>query len=103
MPPAPANQSLTRAPDAAINSPGGDFIAHSLATNAATRVFSPGTRADGTPFRSPSISRISIDPAASAIDIGGRQNFNARAYSIIEGVESEVANISFIWDSSDPG
>jgi len=103
MPPAPTNQSLTRAPDAAINSPGGDFIAHSLATNAAARVFSPGTRADGTPFHSPSISRISIDPATSAIDIGGRQNFNARAYSMIEGVESEIANISFIWDSSDPG
>ncbi|MGI9105545.1 MAG: Ig-like domain-containing protein [Pyrinomonadaceae bacterium] len=103
-PPAPSNQSLTRSFDAAVDSAGGSFIGHSLATNAASRVFSPGTRADGTPFGSPSISRISIDPATSAIDIGATQIFNARAYTRLEGgEESEVANVSFIWDSSNAG
>lgn len=100
-PPAPANQSLTRSPDAGSNAPGGNFIAHALAANAATRIYSPGTRVDGTPFDSPPISRISIVPATTAIEIGASQPFNARAYAIIDGVELEVPLVSFAWDSSD--
>lgn len=102
-PPAPADQSLTRSPDAALDSTGGNFIAHPLATNAATRPYSPGTRADGTPFDSPSISRISIFPASTTIEIGASQNFRARAFTMLDGVEREVPNVSFIWDSSDAG
>lgn len=100
-PHAPQDQSLTRTPDAALDSTGGNFVAHTLATEAATRVFSPGTRADGTPFNSPSISRISILPASATIEIGASQNFRAQAYASVEGVELEVPNVSFIWDSSD--
>ncbi len=102
-PPAPADQSLTRSPDAAPDSTGGNFIAHTLATDAATRAFSPGTRTDGTPFNSPPISRISIVPAAATIESGASQNFSARAYGVLDGVEIEVPNVSFIWDSSDAG
>lgn len=100
-PPAPADQSLTRSPDAAKDSTGGNFIAHTLGTNASTRAASPGTRADGTPFESPPISRISIFPATGAIEIGASQNFRARAFTSLDEVEIEVPNVSFIWDSSD--
>ncbi len=100
-PPAPADQSLTRSPDAAVDSTGGDFNAHTRATNAASRSFSPGTRADGTPFNSPPITRISIEPTAVTVEIGASQIFRARAYSMLDGVEIEVSHVSFIWDSSD--
>lgn len=102
-PPAPVDQSLTRSPDAATDATGGNFIAHTLAADAATRAYSPGTRADGTPFDSPPISRISIVPTAATIEIGASQNFSARAYTLLDGVEREVPNVSFIWDTSDPG
>ena len=101
--PAPGAQSLTRAPDAAIGSAGGGFVIHTTATNAAGRVFSPGTRADGTPFGSPAITRIEVLPAAAAVNIGANQLFTAHAYSNIGGPEIEVLNVSFIWDSSDTG
>jgi uncharacterized protein (TIGR03437 family) len=102
-PAAPADQSLTRSPDAAADSTGGDFNAHTRATNAATRPFSPGTRADGTPFNSPPITRISIEPLAATVEIGASQIFRARAYSTLDGVELEVSQVSFIWDASDAG
>lgn len=102
-PPAPADQSLTRSPDAAHGSNGGNFIAHTLAPDAATRPYSPGTRADGTPFDSPPISRIAIFPAASTIELGSSQNFTARAYTLLDGAELEAPNVSFVWDSSDAG
>lgn len=102
-PPAPADQSLTRSPDAAQASTGGDFIAHTLATDAAARTFSPGTRADGTPFNSPPITRIFVEPSNATIELGASQDFRARAYSTREGVEHEVPNVSFHWDSSGTG
>jgi uncharacterized protein (TIGR03437 family) len=102
-PPAPADQSLTRSPDAAPGSTGGDFNPHTLAPGAATRAYSPGTRADGTPFDSTPISRISILPPASTIEHGASQDFSARAYTVLDGVELEVAHVSFIWDTSDAG
>ena len=100
---APVNQSLTRSPDTGSNATGGNFIAHTLAVNAATRIYSPGTRADGTPFNSPPISRISIVPATTAIEIGASENFNARAYAMLDGIEHELPLVSFAWDSSDVG
>jgi len=99
-PSAPSDQSLTRSPDAAHASQGGDFIPHTQAVNAATRAFSPGTRADGTPFNSPPITRIEVDPVASTIEIGATQVFRARAYAASEGVEREVSHVSFKWVSS---
>ncbi|HEY9402263.1 MAG TPA: Ig-like domain-containing protein [Pyrinomonadaceae bacterium] len=102
-PAAPRDQSLTRSPDAASDSVGGDFIAHTLATGAATRPYSPGTRADGTPFNSPPIARIVVAPAEAMVEIGATQNFRARAYAMLDGIEREVSNVSFIWESSDAG
>jgi uncharacterized protein (TIGR03437 family) len=99
--PAPSNQSLTRAPDAQADSAGGDYVAHTSAADAAGRVFSPGTRADGTPFNSPTITRIAITPPSSTISVGAAQSFTARAYSSAAGTEVEVPNVSFVWDVSD--
>ena len=98
---APNDQSLTRSPDAEIATGGGNYIAHSVANNAASRVYSPGTRADGTPFGSPPITRISISPSTATIIVGQAQSFTARAFSNASGTEVEVQNVSFIWDSSD--
>lgn len=100
-PPAPSDQSLTRSPDAEVNSAGGGFVAHSTTTNAAGRVFSPGTRADGTPFGSPAITRIDVTPASATINGGATQVFTAHAFSNIAGPEVEIQNVCFIWDSSD--
>jgi len=100
-PAAPSDQSLTRSPDAELGTTGGGFVAHNTATNAAGRTFSPGTRADGTPFGSPAITRIEVSPASATIDIGATQAFTARAFSNTGGPEIEVQNVSFIWDSSD--
>jgi uncharacterized protein (TIGR03437 family) len=94
------NQSLTRSPDAEVSSSGGSFVTHSTSMNAAGRLFSPGTRADGTPFGSPAITRIEITPASIAKDIGGTQTFTAHAFSNLGGPEIEVPNVCFIWDSS---
>lgn len=102
-PPAPSDQSLTRSPDAAVDSTGGDFTAHTLVTNAAARPYSPGTRADGTPFNSPPLTRISVDPSTATVEIGASQNFRARAYAVLDGTEIEVFNVSFKWDSSGAG
>ncbi|MDQ5844333.1 MAG: lamin tail domain-containing protein, partial [Acidobacteriota bacterium] len=101
-PPAPIDQSLTRSPDAEVGTSGGSFLAHTSATNAASRVSSPGTRADGTPFGSPAITRIEVLPATAAIDIAATQLFTGHAYSNAGGPEIEVLHVSFIWDSSDP-
>lgn len=101
QPPAPSDQSLTRSPDAEITSTGGSFVAHASIANAAARSFSPGTRADGTPFGSPALTRIEVAPASASLDIGASQTFTARAYASVGGNEVEVANVSFAWDASD--
>jgi uncharacterized protein (TIGR03437 family) len=99
--PAPTDQSLTRSPDAEVNGSGGGFVAHANALNSAARSFSPGTRADGTPFGSRALTRIEIAPASVALDIGAHQTFNARAFTNVGGAEIEIANVSFIWDVTD--
>jgi len=101
-PAAPSDQSLSRSPDAEINSAGGGFGAHTAAFNPAGRVFSPGTRTDGTPFGSPAITRIDVTPASATVNAGQTQAFTARAFSNVGGPEVEVQNVCFIWDSSDP-
>ncbi|HYX40499.1 MAG TPA: Ig-like domain-containing protein, partial [Pyrinomonadaceae bacterium] len=100
-PPAPSDQSLTRTPDTEVGSVGGNFVAHTSAANAAARVFSPGTRTDGTPFGSPSLTRIEVAPASAQLDISAQQSFTARAFALTNGAETEVPSVSFIWDASD--
>ncbi len=99
--PAPSNQSLTRSPDAEINQAGGDFATHLNALDAAGRVYSPGTRANGAPFNSATLVRLEISPSSAAINIGETQAFSARAFISPGGSEFELSNVSFIWDSSD--
>lgn len=100
-PAAPSDQSLTRSPDASIDSAGGELTAHANAVNAQGRLFSPGTRADGTPFGSPPIARIEIIPASASARTGQSATFIARAFTVANGAERELANVSFIWSASD--
>ncbi|HEX8335860.1 MAG TPA: lamin tail domain-containing protein, partial [Pyrinomonadaceae bacterium] len=99
--PAPRDQSLTRSPDAGAGSDGGDFDAHTSAADAAGRAHSAGLRADGTPFGSPRLARVEVTPASATLDIGGVQDFSARAFTVNNGVEVEVPGVHFIWSTSD--
>ncbi|HEX7723154.1 MAG TPA: Calx-beta domain-containing protein [Pyrinomonadaceae bacterium] len=98
---APSDQALTRSPDADTGSTGGSFVAHHTATNAAGRTFSAGTRADGTPFGSPAVTRIEVLPTTARANIGAAQSFMAHAFNNSGGSEIEIQNVSFIWDSID--
>ncbi len=74
---ADSNQSLTRSPDAEVNSTCDSFRLHSTAPNSGGRLFSPGTRLTGTPFAATAIARIEVLPATAAIDNGAKQQFTA--------------------------
>jgi uncharacterized protein (TIGR03437 family) len=99
--PAPSNQSLTRAPDAGASQPGGGFMPHLDAADAAGRQFSPGLRAGGAPFGAPPLTRIEINPPGATLDAGLTLTFAARAFGLVQGVEAEVAAVLFRWDVSD--
>jgi len=87
-----ANQSLTRSPDIT-----GTFTGHGPATGAGGRVFSPGTRVDGTPFVTIPIVRIDLTPTSPTIDAGAKQQFTAKAF---DAANQEVAGVNFAWQSS---
>ena len=98
--PAPRDQSLTRSPDAHARTTAGDFVPHGTAANAAGRVFSAGTRADGTPFNSAPLTRIEITPVSAVVNVGDSQTFTARAFARdAQNMEVEVPGVSFIWDA----
>ncbi|MBA2702643.1 MAG: lamin tail domain-containing protein [Blastocatellia bacterium] len=88
-----ANQSLTRAPDIS-----GPFTLHQSASGSGGRLFSPGTRVNGSPFAlcSP-ISRIDVSPLATTIEVGQHQQFTARAS---DAGGNEVFGVIFLWTSS---
>jgi hypothetical protein len=87
-----ANQSLTRSPD--IN---GAFTGHGTTTGAGGRLFSPGTRVDGTPFVTIPIARIDLTPISPIIDAGAKQQFSAKAF---DAANQEVTGVIFAWQSS---
>ncbi|HEX8710071.1 MAG TPA: Calx-beta domain-containing protein, partial [Pyrinomonadaceae bacterium] len=89
-----ANQSLTRSPDAT-----GQFAPHSTAPGSGGRLFSPGTRIDGSPFITQSISRIEITPTEATINVGAQQQFTARAY---DANGQLLTGVLFQWQSSNP-
>jgi len=89
-----ANQSLTRSPDIT-----GTFTGHGPATGAGGRVFSPGTRVDGTPFVNIPIARIDLTPISPIIDAGSKQQFTAKAF---DTENQEVAGVIFAWQSGNP-
>lgn len=75
---ADSNQSLTRSPDIT-----GSFRTHTTATGNGGRLFSPGTRVDGTPFGScPSrLTSVTIAPPSASILVGQTQQFTAQAFN----------------------
>jgi hypothetical protein len=89
-----ASQSVTRSPDVS-----GAYTLHSAATGAAGRLFSPGTRVNGTAFTvCPPIARVDVSPATATIDQGAKQQFTAKAY---DSSGNEVSGVIFSWQSSD--
>ncbi|HKO97011.1 MAG TPA: Calx-beta domain-containing protein [Pyrinomonadaceae bacterium] len=90
------NQSLTRAPDI-----DGTFAKHAVAT-AGVRRFSPGKAIDGSPFQpcASAIVRVEISPTSGAIEVGGTQQFVARAF---DKDNQEVLGVIFRWQSGDAG
>lgn len=87
-----SNQSLTRSPDIT-----GAFTGHATADGAGDRLFSPGTRVDGTPFQTIPIARIDVTPVSPTIDAGAKQQFTAKAF---DSANQEVTGVIFFWQSS---
>ena len=87
------DQSLTRSPDIT-----GNFAQH-LAASGGARAFSPGTQLTGAPFNSctPAIARVEVSPSSATIDVGGQQQFTARAF---DASNNEVPGVIFSWQSS---
>ncbi|MDT4968945.1 MAG: uncharacterized protein QOJ64_3682, partial [Acidobacteriota bacterium] len=69
------NQSLTRSPDIT-----GAFVQHTQATGAGGRLFSPGTRVDGSPFASGAgrLTSITISPPSANVTVGQATQFTAQ-------------------------
>jgi len=92
---ADANQSLTRSPDIS-----GNFLLHKVAPGSEARVFSPGTRLDGMPFRpTPAVSLVTLSPAVQELPVGGELQLIARAF---DGNNRELTDVLFSWRSSTP-
>lgn len=88
------NQSLTRAPDV-----DGPYALHQTATGSDGRLFSPGTRVDGSAFLSqPAISRITISPESAIVTAGEELSFAALAF---DENSQELSGVLFKWISSD--
>ena len=88
-----ASQALTRSPDVA-----GGFVLHQSATGSAGRLFSPGTRVDGTPFTPcPPIVRVDVSPTSATIFTGAHQQFTGHAF---DAGNHEVTGVIFTWQSS---
>ncbi|MDQ3816965.1 MAG: Ig-like domain-containing protein, partial [Acidobacteriota bacterium] len=75
-----ANQSLTRSPDAG-GATCGNFVPHRTAPGSNGRAFSPGTRADGSPFAAGvgRLSGVTISPASASVTRGRAAQFTAQA------------------------
>ena len=88
-----ASQALTRSPDVT-----GSFVLHQSATGSGGRLFSPGTRVDGTPFTPcPPIARVDVSPGSATIFTGAHQQFIAHAF---DASNHEVTGVIFTWQSS---
>jgi uncharacterized repeat protein (TIGR01451 family) len=87
-----ANQSLTRSPDLV-----GKFTLH-LGASGGARAFSPGTQLSGRPFDACSpIVRVEVSPSSATIQVGGKQQFTARAF---DSNSNEIPGVIFSWQSS---
>ncbi|MEJ7618192.1 MAG: lamin tail domain-containing protein [Pyrinomonadaceae bacterium] len=95
---APKNESLLRHKAAEIGRGDDVFFPHSVVEGVANRLLSPGTRADGTPYSSPAVTRIALLPQVTAIDQGTQLGLTAAAYGIVQGQEVEIPHVGFVWD-----
>ncbi|MBA2732119.1 MAG: lamin tail domain-containing protein [Acidobacteria bacterium] len=75
---ADSNQSLTRSPDIT-----GSFRTHTTAPGSGPRLFSPGTRVDGTPFGScpARLTSVAISPPSASVIAGQSTQFTAQAFN----------------------
>jgi uncharacterized protein (TIGR03437 family) len=88
------NQSLTRAPDVS-----GDFALHQTLAGVSSRLFSPGTKVDGTPFQnSVPVARVEVEPASCDVQVGATCRFTARAF---DGAGRELRGVLFGWQAGD--
>ncbi len=88
------NQSLTRSPDV-----DGVFALHQTATASEGRLFSPGTRVDGSTFLSlPAVLRIAVNPESAILGVGEELQFFAQA---LDGNNQELTDVIFRWQSSE--
>ena len=86
-------QSLTRSPDSS-----GDFVLHQSAPGSAGRLFSAGTKLDGTAFTVyPAVAEVRISPTSATIATAGQQQFTALARDQNGQV---MADVIFSWRSS---
>jgi uncharacterized protein (TIGR03437 family) len=93
--PANANQSLTRNPDTT-----GTFVLHSEAAAVQTRLFSPGTRLDLSPFTPlPAVFRILVAPATVNLNVGGEAQLVARAF---DQNDQQLHDVIFRWTTNAP-
>jgi uncharacterized protein (TIGR03437 family) len=92
--PADRNESLTRSPDVT-----GNFLLHQMASGSNGRLFSPGTRVDGTSFRAlPAITRITVSPFSTSLNTGEELQFTAKAF---DHIGQELDGVIFAWQSTD--
>ncbi|HEX8090581.1 MAG TPA: IPT/TIG domain-containing protein, partial [Blastocatellia bacterium] len=88
-------QALTRSPDVT-----GNFVAHSSVAGSEGRLFSPGTRANGTPFTTTDPVIISVAPNAAVVGSGEVEifitggNFQAGSQVLLDGSAISATFIS---------
>ena len=88
------NESLARSPDIT-----GSFVLHQSVPEGGGRLFSPGSRLDGTAFLSrPAISHILISPVSATLAVNEQFQFVARAF---DQTEKELSNVIFTWRSNE--
>ncbi len=91
-----ANESLTRSPDVT-----GNFRLHQSVPEADGRLFSPGTRLNGTAFLPrPAISKVLVSPASISLIAGDEFRFTAKAF---DQNTQELSGVIFGWQSNDTG
>lgn len=89
------NQSVSRAPDLT-----GPFTAHSLIGGLDGRLFSPGTRVDGTPFRSSNpVFKVLLSNIPGELRPGDKLQINATA---LDDLNHPLEGVLFAWTSSAP-
>ncbi|HEX8098156.1 MAG TPA: lamin tail domain-containing protein, partial [Pyrinomonadaceae bacterium] len=105
------NQSITRSPDTT-----GDFVRHTQAGGAGGRLFSPGTKADGSFFapRALRLARLLLSPASATVFIGQTVELIAQAQDqfgrplpvdnlIFSSVDESVALVEKVEVDTDAG